>query len=370
MRGSERFDLLKGKQRGFDPGSDNFGVGGTPLRSFAAFAPLAGVFRLVVSRFQRCDLLAVAVAREERGTVGAHVARDVGAHGVHARELLERAQHGIIEERAALNDDLRAHIVRVADFDNLEQRILDNRDGQARGDVAHRSAFLLRLLHAGVHEHGAAASQVNGVFRMDCRLGEFGNVQVQARREALDEAAATRRARFVQHDMVDHAILHAQALHVLAADIEDELHARKHLLSAAQVRDRLDLARVDAQRLKEQRFAVAGDRGMPDGDERFARLGIDRHVVVELGDGCLRAPEHVALVRHVVRPEEAALLVDERRLERGRARVDAQVGNARVIHETLALHALGGMALVELVELGVACEQRRQAHDLGALDVA
>ena len=136
------------------------------------------------------------------------------------------------------------------------------------------------------------------------------------------------------------------------------------------MRDRLDLARVDAQRLKEQRFAVAGDRGMPDGDERFARLGIDRHVVVELGDGCLRAPEHVALVRHVVRPEEAALLVDERRLERGRARVDAQVGNARVIHEALALHALGGMALLELVELGVACEQWRQAHDLGALDVA
>ena len=46
--------------------------------------------------FQRCDLLAVAVAREERGSVGAHVARDVGAHGMHTRELLERAQHGIV----------------------------------------------------------------------------------------------------------------------------------------------------------------------------------------------------------------------------------------------------------------------------------
>ena len=170
--------------------------------------------------------------------------------------------------------------------------------------------------------------------------------------------------------MVDHAVLHAQALHVLAADVEDELHAREHLLSAAQVRDRLDLARVDAQRLKKQRLAVAGDRGVSDGDERLARLGVDRHVVVELGDGGLRASEHVALVRHVMRPEQAAFLVDERRLERGRTRVDAQVGNARVIHEALALHALGGMALVELIELGVVCEQRRQAHDLGTLDIA
>ena len=42
VRGGERFDLFKGKQRGFGPGGDNFGVGGTPLRSCAAFAPSRG----------------------------------------------------------------------------------------------------------------------------------------------------------------------------------------------------------------------------------------------------------------------------------------------------------------------------------------
>ena len=60
MRGSERFDLLEGKQRGFDLRGDDFGVGGSrfdlrgggsrgraTLRSFAAFAPLTGVFRLI-----------------------------------------------------------------------------------------------------------------------------------------------------------------------------------------------------------------------------------------------------------------------------------------------------------------------------------
>ena len=60
--------------------------------------------------------------------------------------------------------------------------------------------------------------------------------------------------------MVDHAILHAQALHILPADVQDELDTRKHLLRAAQVSDRLDLARIHAQRLEQQAFAIAGDR--------------------------------------------------------------------------------------------------------------
>ena len=55
VRGGERFDLLEGKQRGSDlgGGGSRFSLRGggsrgrATLRSFAAFAPLAGVFRLV-----------------------------------------------------------------------------------------------------------------------------------------------------------------------------------------------------------------------------------------------------------------------------------------------------------------------------------
>ena len=101
--------------------------------------------------------------------------------------------------------------------------------------------FLLRLLDARVHEHGAAASQINRVGGLDRGAGEVGDVEVQTRREALDEAAAARRARLVEHDMVDDAVFHAQALHVLAADVQDELDARQHLLGTAQMRDGLDL---------------------------------------------------------------------------------------------------------------------------------
>ena len=346
VRGRERLDLVKGQQRG-----DHL------RRLFARALGSAHVRRVAVARQQ---------GRAER----AHVARDVRAHGVHFGELLERAQHGVVQERAALHDDLRAHVVRVADLDDLEQRVLDDRDGQAGGDVAHRGAFFLGLLHARVHEHGAAAAQINRRLRLDGGLRELGHVQVQAAREAFDEAAAARRAGLVQHDVVDDAVFHAQAFHVLAANVEDELDARQHLLRAAQVRHRLDLAGVHAQRFEQQALAVAGDRGVSNGHERLAGLGIARQDAVHLGDGRLRAAEHVAFVGRVRAPEQLALLRDERCLERGRARVDAQVGRAAVRCQVAALHALLVMAHLELLVVLRRGEQRVEAHDLGALHVA
>ncbi len=58
--------------------------------------------------------------------------------------------------------------------------------------------------------------------------------------------------------MLDDAVSYLQALHVLAANVEDELDARDKGLGAAQVRDGLDLAGVRAQGLDEDLLAVAG----------------------------------------------------------------------------------------------------------------
>ena len=259
--------------------------------------------------------------------------------------------------------------MRVADFNNLEQGVLDDRNSQARGDVADGGAFLLRLLHAAVHEHGAAAAQINGVFRLDGGLGELGNVQVQATRETLDEAAAARRAGLVEHDVVDHAVLHAQAFHVLPANIQDKLHAGQHLLRAAQVRHGLDLAGIDAQSLQQQMLAVAGDGRMPDGHQRVSRL-VAGQLAIQLRHGRLRATEHVALIGNVVAPQKLAVAPDERGLERGGAGIDAQKRLTAIAGQITAAHALGSMALVELGELGIVGEQRGQAHDLRTLHVS
>ena len=57
---------------------------------------------------------ASAIAGEQGRTVGAHAAGDVGAHGMHAGELLERAQRGVGHKGAALDDHLAADLLGVA----------------------------------------------------------------------------------------------------------------------------------------------------------------------------------------------------------------------------------------------------------------
>ena len=317
-----------------------------------------------------CAFACGAIPGQERGAVGSHEACDVGAHGPDLGELLERAQHGVVQERAALHDDLRADLVGIADLDDFEQGILHDRDSQARRDVADGGAFLLRLLDAAVHEDGAAAAQIDRMLGRVRRLRERHDVEVQAGREAFDEASATRRACLVEHDVLDDAVLDAQALHVLAADVEDEFDARQHLLRAAQVRDRLDFPGVEVQRLEQEAFAVSRDRDVADPHERLARLGIDRHVAVEHRDGLLGGSEHVAAVVRVMAPQKLAVAADERRLERGRSGIDAQIRRARIAHERAALDAFPVVTVFELPVLVFAREQRRQTHDFAALDVA
>ena len=89
-----------------------------------------------------------AIAGEQGRTVGTHAAGDVGAHGVNAGKLLKRAQRGIGHKGAALDDHLAADLLGIAQLNDLEQGVLDDGVGQAGRDVAHRGAFLLRLLDA------------------------------------------------------------------------------------------------------------------------------------------------------------------------------------------------------------------------------
>ena len=224
----------------------------------------------------RSAIGAGAIAGEQGRTIGAHAAGDVGAHGVNAGELLKRAQRGIGHKGAALNDHLAADLLGVAQLNDFEQGILDDGIGQAGRDVAHRGAFLLRLLDARVHKDCAATSQIDRSLGMDSGVGERANVHVHRHGEALDKATATRRAGLVEHDVLDDAVLHAQALHVLAANVQNELDAGQERLGAAQVRDGLDLAGVGLEGLDEQRLTVARGGHVADGAARG-------DVVVEIG---------------------------------------------------------------------------------------
>ena len=109
-----------------------------------------------------------AVTGDQGRAERAHDACDIRAGGLDARDALKGAQHGLIVERAALHDDMAAHVAGIGKLNDLIQRIFDDGVGETSGDILHGRALLLRLLDVGVHEHGAARAQVRGVL---CKQG-------------------------------------------------------------------------------------------------------------------------------------------------------------------------------------------------------
>ena len=303
-----------------------------------------------------------AIAGEQSSAIGAHAAGDVGTHGMNAGELLKRAQRGIGHKGATLNDHLAADLLGVAQLNDLEQGILDDGIGQAGRDVTHRGAFLLRLLDARVHKDRAAAAQVDGGLSMDGGVGERAHVHVHRDGETLDKAAAARRAGLVEHDVFNHAVLDAQALHVLAADVQDKLDAGQECLGAAQVRDGLDLAGVSLEGLDEQRLAVTRGGHVADG-----AAGGD--VIVEIGHDDLGRAQDVAVVVAVPGMQQLAVLAHERGLHGGGTSVDANEHAADVAVELALGDDLGVVASLELGKVLVGGKERIKALDLGALRV-
>ena len=162
--------------------------------------------------------------------------------------------------------------------------------------------------------------------------------------------------------MLDDAVLDAQALHVLAANVQNELDAGQERLGAAQVRDGLDLAGIGLEGLDEQRLAVARGGHVADG-----AAGGD--VVVEIGHDDLGRAQDVAVVVAVPGVQQLTVLAHERGLHGGGAGVDADEHAAGVAVEL----ALGDDFLVvagfELGEVLVGGKERVQTLDLGTLCV-
>ena len=156
--------------------------------------------------------------------------------------------------------------------------------------------------------------------------------------------------------------LHLQALHVLAADVEDELDVGHEGLGAAQVGDRLDLAGVGLQGLDEDLLAVAGGGHVADG-------AVGGQVVEDVVHDAAGGAQHVAVVDVVPGVEQLAVLAHHGRLHGGGAGVDADedapvvVGEVALGHDLLVVAALEGAVVV------LARKERVEARHLGALGV-
>jgi hypothetical protein len=219
-------------------------LAGAALAGHAEVVEIASIMAETDARAVRGE---VVHPRGQRGAVGAHQARDVGTDDLDAGLQLEGPQHRVVEERAALDDHLVAELGRVAQLHHLVQRVADDRVAQPGGDVGDRGALLLGLLDRGVHEHGAAAAQVDRVLGGQPEPGELAHVGAHGLGEGLQERAAAGRAGLVDRDRVDGAVADLQVLHVLAADVDDAGHPWADRGGGPEVGHRLDLALVGVQ---------------------------------------------------------------------------------------------------------------------------
>ena len=254
---------------------------------------------------------------------GAHDARDGGPGDVATQLLLEGPEHRVVVEGAALHHDVLAQIVGVGGPDDLVDRVLDDGDGQSRGDVLHAGAVLLGLLDAGVHEYGAAGAQVDRVPGQQAQLGKVGDGVAQGLGKGLDEGAAAGGAGLVEHDGVHRAVADFEALHVLAADVDDEVHVGVEVAGGAVVGHRLHQPGVAGEGIFDEVLAVAGDGRALDGDAAAAQL-------VDLPELLQHDGHRVAQVGVVVGVEQAAVGGNQRDFGGGGTGVDAQPGGAGV----------------------------------------
>ena len=292
----------------------------------------------------------------QRGTVSTHESGLGRTDDLAAGEFLEGSQHGIVEEGAALDDDLVTQLGRIGKLDDLVQGVADHGVGQSGSDVGGGGPFLLGLLDRGVHEDGAAAAQVDGMLGHQAHVGEGLDVSVHPGGEGLEEGSTSRRAGLIDGDGVNDLVDDAQVLHVLAADVDDGGDSGKQVISSPVVGHRLDLTVLGAQGSLDEPLAVTGGTGTGDGR-------LCGHGVVEIGEDLHCCAHRVALVGGVMGGDDVEGLVKQYRLDRRRTGVDTEEEVAASIMQWQMGEFGLGVTLGELGQFLFIPEQWR--HRLG-----
>ncbi len=186
----------------------------------------------------------IALPRHQRRTEGTHDAGNIGAGGLHAGDLFKGAEHRLVVERAALHHDVSAKVGGVCQLDDLVQGIFDDGVGKSRGNILHRRALFLGLLDVGIHEHGAAGAEIDGIFGEQRLFGKALGAVAKGIGKVFDEGAAAGGAGFVQQYGVHAAVFQLDALHVLPADVQHAVHLRVKKCGGGAVGNGLHLALV------------------------------------------------------------------------------------------------------------------------------
>ena len=206
----------------------------------------------------------IAFQGDECRAEGPHEAGDIRTHHILFRNLFKGPQHRVVVEGPSLNDDVFPQVLGIVDLDDLLKGILDDRVGQTGGDIADGSPFLLGLLDLGVHEHRAAGTQIHGILGFQSRFDEGVHVQAQGFGESFQKRTTPRGAGFIQNDAVDGAAPDPHALHVLSADVQDEIHLGFEIFGPFKMGHGFNFTDIHLQGGLNQAFTVAGNRRVAD----------------------------------------------------------------------------------------------------------
>ena len=315
-------------------------------------------------------------AREQRGAGGgfvffgderraerSHETGDVQTQHFAAETEFQGAKQGVVLEGAALRDDVFAEFFRAGNLDDLVEGVLDHGIGESRRNVADRSSFLLRLLDARIHEHGAAGAEVHGVFGVQRFVHEGGEIHAERLGKGLDEGSAAGGTRFVELNAVHHAVLDVKALDVLSSDIEHEGHVRQEELRRLAVRQGFHFVHVGMEAGPQQTAAVAGHaRG---GNARRGRQN-----VIDVFENLHCGFKGSALTRRIGLMKNAAFGVHQNGLDGGGACVDAEIdGSGRFLRAGKGVDVrpgcgVGTVPFAEGLQFLFVAEEGRQGHDV------
>ena len=310
---------------------------------------------------QQLALVQVQVTGSQSGAEGAHDARNHRTGHIPAKLLLKGPEHRVIEEGASLDHNVLSQIVGGGGPDNLIYGVFHDGGGQTGGDIFHAGPVLLGLLDAGVHEHSAPGAQIYRMLGEESQLGEIRYVVAQSLGKGLNEGATAGGAGLVEHDGVHGAVADLKALHILTADVDDEIHGGLKVGGGLVVGHSLHQTEVAGEGVFDQVLAIAGDGGAADHDTVTAH-GVDGPQLFQhYGHG-------VTQIGVVIGIQQAAVGGDEGQLGGGGASVDAQPSRTGVGMDIHLWGAAGVVPGTELVVLLLTGEQGRHGvHQGGGL---
>ena len=201
--------------------------------------------------------LGLALGQQSRAD-GAHLAGVRRTGDGAAQVLLQRPEHRVVFEGAALHHDPAAQHIGVGDAHHLGKDVFDDGAAQPRHDVVGGAAVFLFGDDAAVHKDGAAAAQLGGVLGAESRVRDALHRDAQRGGELLQEGAATRGAGLVQQHVGDHAVLDPDGFHVLAADVQQEGDVGQVVAGGRRMGHRLHRVIVPAEGFAQHHLAVAG----------------------------------------------------------------------------------------------------------------